>query len=172
MAEETRTDKPSVAGLEEQWRQSRLTALSFADFINQTNDGKYNLLGIFDRIYVDPNNPTPRPFGLFVRTSQTREGELTVTGYAPDGEVVFKIIAGIDSAKMEESKLSHLQLGVVIQIEAKSEGVYWFEVKYNETVLGGAPLLVEHRSMEVKDDGGRDSTARGDADSERAQERT
>lgn len=70
----------------------RLVSLLFFDYTNSTENRKLNLLGVFDRIRVNPETMQTHPFGIFVRTGQTFDGEVNVRIIDPNGVVV----AGFD----------------------------------------------------------------------------
>ena len=134
--------------LPEQRKKPRLLSLLFCDFANFTLDKKINLLGIFDRIYVPPNNTKTPVFTLYVRTAETVEERLIVTLFDPDGKVGMAFQFGGEQLTYTPGLPAQVQLAIGVQFAADKQGPYWFDVSYKGVSLGGAGLVVEHRSME------------------------
>src|SRR3954466_3334073 len=115
-------DKPENLNIEERWRVPRLAALLFVDYFNQTSDGKYNLVGIFDKYTVDPASPKTRPFGLFVRTTETRDGQILILGHSPDGLSFLQVRLEVQHMDNDPDSPTHIQLALPLDLEFKTEG--------------------------------------------------
>lgn len=134
----------------------RVIALVFCDFFNQTKEVKLNLLGIFDRIYVEPTIKKSPRFGVFVRTAHTFVDAVEVVIYSPNKQAVagFAFRVKEDAAIKDQFQMQFIGF---IEIDTPEEGLYWFNVAYQGKTIGGAGLKVEFR--EVTDGEG----TRGDA---------
>ncbi len=130
----------------------RLTAMLFFDFANITNDGKPNLFGIFERIFVSADEKKVPQVGFFLRTAYTVKGRILITIYAPSGQATGGFGFELDEKKMAEAKATHTQMIGGVGFEAPEEGTYWFAVHYNGELLGGARLVVEIKPTEEKTD--------------------
>ena len=65
----------------------RLTALLFCDYASQSVDGKYNLLGIFDRIFIGGRPPIMPTYNAYIRLAGMSAGPMEVLGFDPDGSL-------------------------------------------------------------------------------------
>lgn len=130
----------------------RLVALLFCDYANQTKEGKNNLLGTFDSLYLDPEKgkSTPR-FIMFLRAYRVQSGQLQVSIFAPSGELGAALRVGVTTSKDEppESR-SHLQALLQVQFEVSDEGKYWVDVSHDGVSLGGAMLTILFRKREAE----------------------
>lgn len=119
----------------------RLVSLLFFDYANRTGNNKLNLIGAFDRIYINPEIKRTPPIGVFVRTGRTYDGEVILTVFNPKGEMVAALAFKSDIAvEMRSFQLDGL---FRIEFETSVGGVYWFDVSYRGKSIGGAGLLVE-----------------------------
>jgi hypothetical protein len=131
-----------------------LVSILFCDYLNQTEDGKTNLMGIFDRIYVHSMGRLTPTFVLFIRAVDTIEEGLSVRVFAPDGSPVI----GVDFADFDASMATpglpvNIQSTLNLRFPVESEGVYWFNVFYKSESLGGAGLVIEYRETEERKGG-------------------
>ena len=143
--------------------QPRLVALLFADWFNRTDEGKYNLSGIFVRIRTSPTNPhTPR-FALYMRLENvdpTVPIHLKVIG--PNGDVgidgtVVPSAAELAAVEPIRDEVAELQAAAWLQFIPPIAGQYWFEISYRGEVLGGAMLSIDFHDLEKGDPDGSDS---------------
>jgi hypothetical protein len=127
----------------------RLLALLFCDYMNRTDEGKINLIGIFDRIYVHPEKKKTPRFGLYIRFAEALDGPVTLTVFEPMGQPVFglQFDPNVPQFEADPERRSEyprqIQSILVMQFEAKIEGVYWFDISYRSQSLGGASLPIE-----------------------------
>jgi uncharacterized protein DUF6941 len=137
------------------WRKPVLQSILFCDHANQTDDGKTNLVGIFDRIFVHPEKKVTTAFFLFVRTSQTHKGPIKVRCVTPDSEILFTISydATESNVQFSEAMPAFVQYLGQLRFVAKAEGIYWLDVSFNDELLGGVPLMIEYRKTEAKESG-------------------
>jgi len=131
----------------------RLLSLLLCGFSNFTIDKKVNLLGVFDRIYVPPENKRTPVFTLFVRTAEAIEEPLAVTLFTPDNKLGMAFQFGGEPQVYTPGLPAQVQLAIGIQFIAEVQGPYWFDISYKGISLGGAGLVVEHRAMEEKHGG-------------------
>ncbi|HKG60657.1 MAG TPA: hypothetical protein VKB05_12935 [Pyrinomonadaceae bacterium] len=139
----------SHVNLSDERSKPRLLALLFCDYINQTKEEKTNLVGVFDRIYVHPDKKKTPRFALFIRFAEALDGPVTLTVFGPSGQPVFGAEFDANAAQFEAVRERQpeyprqVQAIVGLQFEAKTEGLYWFDVSYMSQSLGGAGLPVE-----------------------------
>jgi hypothetical protein len=145
---------PVSIDIETELQKPRLISLLFCDFVNETDDKKANVLGVFDRVYVHPdNNITPR-FWLFLRTAETHKGRVNTTIIAPDNKTIEQLASYYTDEPVIASEIPvNLQGVIPIQFMARIEGVYWFDISYEGESLGGAGLVVEFRETETRQGG-------------------
>jgi len=149
IAGNTKVDTPK------EWQQPRLLSILFCDSCKVTDDGKTDVIGIFDRIYVHPEVRVTPPFMLFTRTAETADGIMQIVCYAPDG----KIPTVVDFERVPKSEYTpnlpanYQGITTMNPFYVYSEGVYWFGVFFKGQALGGAGLVVEFRETEDKQGG-------------------
>ncbi|HEV2880577.1 MAG TPA: hypothetical protein VGX24_04660 [Pyrinomonadaceae bacterium] len=140
--------------IEKERATPRLVSLLFCDFWNQAEDGKINLIGIFDRIYVHSKGRLTPYFVLFIRSVDTIEESLKVRVFAPDDSPVVGIdFDDFDASVFTPNLPANVQSILKIRFPVESQGVYWFNVFYKGESLGGAGLVVEYRETEGRKGG-------------------
>ena len=142
-------------------RKSRLLSVVFCDFANRTNDGKVNLLGIFDRIYVHPDNKISPPFILYARTAETFEDNLWVRVFDPDDKPVAEIrFDPPTEVPFQEDRdkdwPNQMQFFLPVRMSLPKEGVYYFDIAYRDFSIGGAGVVVKFRRI-PEDESGTDT---------------
>ena|SRR5688572_8221958 len=148
MSEQAVTVATSVKlNVAEEKKKPRLLALLFCDFTSLTKDDKPNLLGVFDRIYIDRNNPHTPPFAVFVRVAEAIE-PFQMTMFGPDDLPAFQIKSVPSQVEYTEGLPRQIQTAFVVKFEVKAEGVFWFDVSYQGNSLGGAGLHIQYREVE------------------------
>ncbi len=150
MADETVTDIAASFDIEATKAVARLSALLFFDYANQTGDGKVNLLGVFDRIFVDTDEKKTLPFGVFVRTHETLDSPVKVSVISPENKAVGNFqyeLARKDVVLPEGQKFVMMQVMLQVHFDAPLEGSYWVDVSFQGQSLGGAPLTVAYRDL-------------------------
>jgi hypothetical protein len=150
VAEETAAIPEVNIDVAQEREQPCLVSLLFFDYVNQTNNRKLNLIGVFDRVRVNPETKKTHPLGVFLRTGQTYDGDVTVKVFDPNGALVagFTFQPNVPP----EQRSFQIQMLLRIEFETPVEGVYWFSVSYKEQTIGGAGLLVEFRKVEEAKD--------------------
>jgi hypothetical protein len=155
LANETVKDIATSFDIEAAKAKPVLVALLFFDYANQTSEGKVNLLGIFDRIFVDPNEKKTVPFGLFVRTNETLDSPVKIVIISPENKIVGNLeyeLPRKSAPVTEKQKQVMMQVMLQVQFAAPLEGGYWFDVSFEGQSLGGAPLTVAYRDLkEIKE---------------------
>ena len=125
----------------------RLISILFFDFKSETPEGKLNLLGVFDQIYVDPEEKRTPPFGLFVRTRHTFDAPINVVVFDPKGKPQGGFSFSPSKGEIPEPRPPQMQVLGLVAFNAPIEGLYWFDVSYNQESIGGAVLQVEFRKL-------------------------
>jgi hypothetical protein len=133
--------------------RSRLLSLLFCDYSSITDDKKMNLLGIFDRIFVHPEEKQSGRFVLYGRTAETFEDSLWVRVFDPDNEPSVEIkIDPVEAATQfredwPEDAPKQFQFAIPINMKFSKSGTYWFDISYRDFSLGGTGLVVEYRRL-------------------------
>jgi hypothetical protein len=136
------------------WRRPIFQSILFCDFANQTIDGKVNLIGVFDRLYVHPSRKITAPFFLFVRTAGTLTGPIQVRCIGPDRGLVFTIdYAATGEFELKNDLPAYVQFVGPVRFAVNEQGIYWFDVSFEGGLLGGVPLMIEFRETEDKESG-------------------
>lgn len=135
-------------------KKPRLVALTFCDLVSFDNTGKVNLMGCFDRIYVNQETNATGSFYLYVRTAETRKGHIDVTFLDPKNKPIAQ--AGyeveVKEADVPLDMPAHVQFYGRIGFGAIVKGVYWVDVTFNGESLGGRDLTIS----EPEEDGSKD----------------
>jgi hypothetical protein len=132
-------------------KKPRLLSLLFCDFASITKDDKVNLLGIFDRIYIDPEQKTTPNFVIFIRVGELAEGFAT-TVFGPDDLPVLQLFS-VPQEPFTPNLPRQVQTLITLRLKVEKEGVYWFDISYRGASLGGAGLVIEYRKTEDKQSG-------------------
>jgi len=130
----------------------RMVALLFFDYANLTGDGKLNLAGVFDRLFVDRETKKTVPIGIFIRVAETVGSTVFVTIHSPDKKVAAGFAFAVPSenvelkdARREGEKHLMFQMLARVQFDAPAEGTYWVNVGFDGKSIGGCPLVIEFR---------------------------
>lgn len=159
MAEEVATIPTVSIDVAKEREKPRLVSLLFFDDANEGANAKVNLMGVFDRIWVNPETLQTHPFGIFIRTGWTFDGEVVVRILDPNGVVVGGIDYSTELPDGLERRPFQGQVLFTLQFNVTVEGLYWFDVSFNGQSIGGTALLVEFKKIE----GNKDEHTRGDA---------
>lgn len=119
----------------------RLLALVFCDYGNVAQDGKFNVMGIFDRV-VSPRFPHKFTFYLYVRFMEVLRGEIEIECTAPSGRAVAKMIFPVPPEDTGDEHPLFLQALARTNALLAEPGLHWFTVRYEGEELGRAPLNV------------------------------
>lgn len=131
---------------------TRMTALLFCDWANRTDDGKYNLVGVFSRIAL-PDEPTEKlSFYAYVQLLLSDPGPLEIISYDPDGSVGLRLKGPIERRETGGAEPGVLELVIPFGIAPGEFGVHWWEARFEGTMLGRVPLFVER--LEADGDSG------------------
>jgi len=127
----------------------RLLALLFCDHINQTKGDKVNLIGVFDRIYVPPDDKRTPVIALFLRLAETLEGPITVSIFDPENKpaLAFQIDGNPEQFALKDRPREYpkqIQAILPVQFTVSMEGLFWFDVSYHGKSLGGAGIPIEY----------------------------
>ncbi|MBA3243210.1 MAG: hypothetical protein H0T60_18475 [Acidobacteria bacterium] len=152
MSNEIETTVNANMDSSKKWQQPRLESILFCDSYSITEDGKTNLLGIFDRIYVDPEIKQTPPFKIFTRTAETKQDSIQIIGYAPNGAISTVVAFGrIPASEFTPNLPANLHsIANMGPFHVPMEGVYWFDVSFKGQSVGGAALVIEFRETEDK----------------------
>lgn len=143
----------SDADIAQDRKKPRLVTIAFCDLVSFEASGKVNLIGCFDRIYLNNESATGH-FYLYVRTAETREGHIDVTFLNPKNKPVAQAAydVSLTEAEVPLDKPAHVQFYGRIGFGAKEKGVYWVDVTYNGKSLGGRDLTLTLPEAEVGKD--------------------
>jgi hypothetical protein len=129
--------------IEKERTKPRLIALLFCEYGNTSSDGKANISGIFDRIYIKPNNK--RRFFMFIRTAETF-GVLELHLFRPDGKIdAGALLQPLAETEPNPANINYLQAFIRFDLEVTQEGIYWFKVLHNGEDLGGNGIKAEFK---------------------------
>lgn len=152
MSDEVETAANIQVDTVEEWQRPRLVSILFCDSYQIRDDGKADLTGIFDRIYVHPERRHTPPFWLYVRTAETTDAPIRIVCRAPDGGIpTMANLAPINKEEYTPNLPANYQ-GIVHMnpFYVSAGGVYWVDVRFNGKSLGGAALAIELRETEDK----------------------
>jgi hypothetical protein len=130
----------------------RLEAAIFCEYANQTPDGKTNLGGVFDRLYVNRETKQSGGFFLFVRLAEATQGLIRIALLDPNDKPVMHIGLDVSEHSFEDTYPKLVQYLDRVGFQATELGTYWLDVSYKGEFLGGASLIVEVRPEEKKDE--------------------
>jgi hypothetical protein len=120
----------------------RLVAILFCMFSSVDSQGRYNHLGCFDRIFVDPATRATGQFTLVVRTAETREKGVVITFLDPSNKVIAAVVFD-EPASVPTDQTMHLQYSGSLSFTATTEGPYWVDVSYKGESIGGESLNIK-----------------------------
>jgi hypothetical protein len=143
--------------VENERKQPRLIALLLADYAAETKEGKIVLSGVFDTIHVPRDLPRLARFFLYVRMMETNDGPVEIVLYRPDGTPHGELVIEPDEVKVDEGRVNYVQAYTQLALEIPVTGIWWFEVRYQERILGRAPIETVYRRPS---DAGEDETDR------------
>jgi hypothetical protein len=148
MSDEITTEPQVNIDVAQEREKPRLLAILFFDFFNETSEGKINLLGIFDRIYVPPTKKRSPPVGLFIRFNYVLNGLVQIVFFSPNNKPTGGFAFSTDDIKDRKEGQNQLQIFVKTEFDTPEEGDYWIDVSYRGLSLGGCKLTVEFRDIE------------------------
>jgi hypothetical protein len=125
----------------------RLVSLLFCDYANKTAEGKFNLLGTFDAMQLDPSRPTKATphFIVFIRIRNITDGLLQLAIYGPDN----KLAAAVGTQVKHEAAVRHLRALIRVQFVVQEPGTYWVDVTHEGVSLGGDSLDIRFETPEA-----------------------
>ncbi len=141
----------SRLSVDDERAKPRLIAMLFCDYLNQTGDGKTNLSGVFDRVYVNKEKKKTPRFGVFIRTAETLTEPITLSVFSPSKKLLIAFHFSGDIAQFEAQAgerpadyPKQIQAILGMEFAAEEEGVYWFDISYKGSSIGGAGLPIEY----------------------------
>ena len=128
----------------------RVTLAVLADYANISQEGKLNILGIFDRIAVS-EVPTSLPQMHFIMRLEAHAAErdrthsVEIRLHDPDGQAVFEIKGEVvpRGGLPGQPVLTNQILGIN-NLRLKQTGGYMFVVFVNNDLKAEVPLVVDH----------------------------
>lgn len=143
----------NVKGSEEV-KKPRLGAILFCEYAALTENGTYLFAGCFERFAFTKDEPkVTSNFFLYVRATQTREGDFQVAIIDPNDTTLMAFSYDLDSAGLIPDLPASLHFLQKVKFPVKVEGTYWIDVSFKGESLGGAPLLVDFQKEEASEDG-------------------
>ena len=128
-------------------QQPRLLSLLFCDYVSRTDDKKVNLLGIFDRVFMHPEEKQAPVFFVFARVAEAYEEPLYLRVFSPDNEPQAELKFDPPVMLTEPNMPKQIQVILKLQIGFKKTGTYWFDLSYQGNSIGGAGLVVGHKEV-------------------------
>src|SRR3712207_6782641 len=133
MAETGRSTVEVAPGTPE-GNRPRVLAILLCDWANQTDDGKTNLSGIFDRLLVREIPGAAAPVHLYVRFANLTPGQIEIVVLAPDGAEAAKLSARFGHVTWGETQpmegaLNFAQLLTRVALQITSPGVHWIDAR-------------------------------------------
>jgi hypothetical protein len=145
--------KVNVIGSEEV-KKPRLGAILFCEYAAITEKGTYLFAGCFERFAFTKDEPkVTSHFFLYVRASQTREGDFQVAIIDPNDTTILAFSYDLTSAGLLPDLPASVHFIQKVKFPVKTEGTYWVDVSFKGESLGGAPLLVDFQKEEASEDG-------------------
>jgi hypothetical protein len=142
----------NVKGSEEV-KKPRLGAILFCEYATMTEKGTYVFAGCFERFVFGKDEPkVTSNFFLYVRASETREGDFQVAIIDPNDTPIMAFKYDIESSGFMLNVPASVHFAQRIKFPVAVEGTYWVDVSFNGESLGGAPLLVEFTKEEASED--------------------
>jgi len=148
MAEEPAETTTANMSLAESRKQPSIIALLFCDYAKTSPEGKLNISGIFDRIFVDPDIKKTPTFYVFLKLQEVF-GSAEFHILNPAGKIIGAALYEVkqDAAKSDELNFTQASIRFM-ELETEEEGLYWFEIVYKGHSLGGTGLKVEFKKRE------------------------
>lgn len=144
--------KVNVIGSEEV-KKPRLGAILFCEYAALTEKGTYLFAGCFERFIFKKDEPrVTSQFYIYVRASQTREGDFQVAIIDPNDTTILAFSYDLDSTGLIPNLPASIHFVQRIKFPVAVEGAYWVDVSFKGESLGGAPLLVEFEKEEASED--------------------
>jgi hypothetical protein len=149
----SRTDLPPVTSLTEAARRRlekpQLQAFLCCDWVNTTENGKANLIGIFDRLLVS-GVPTSSPsFFLYARIALAAPVPIAVRILGPSGEEVGRLDGMPVEELSEEFGAVSLQTMLRMKFPINTLGTHWLELHADNELLTTLPLAVDISPFKV-----------------------
>lgn len=129
-------------------KKPHLEALLFCQYFSQDKEGKNNIMGTFDRLFVDPKTLETGVFFIFARTGETRQGDIIVSIINPNNVVAANLTYSVPEHVASPDLPLQVQFCGQVGFKIKMEGSYWIDVSYEGESLGGAALTVKFRESE------------------------
>lgn len=135
----------------------RVTLAVLADYANISQEGKLNILGIFDRIAVG-ELPTSLPQMHFIMRLEAHAAErershaVEIRLHDPDGQAVFEIKGEVvpRGGLPGQPVLTNQILGIN-NLRLKQVGGYMFVVFVDNDLKAEVPLMVDHAPRQTTD---------------------
>jgi hypothetical protein len=144
--------KVSVTASEEV-KKPRLGAILFCEYAARTEKDTYLLAGCFERFVFRKDEPkVTSNFFIYVRASQTREGDFQVAIIDPNDKILLAYTYHLDSAGLIPDLPASIHFLQRLKFPVAVEGIYWVDVSFNGESLGGAPLLIDFQKEEASED--------------------
>ena len=137
----------------EEVKKPRLGAILFCEYAARTDKDTYLLAGCFERFLFSKDDPkVTTPFYLYVRTTETKDGDFQVAIIDPNDKVILAFSYEVASKRVIPGIPASIHFLERIRIPVPVEGIYWVDVSFNGETLGGAPLIVDFSKEKVEED--------------------
>ena len=125
-----------------------MEALLLCDHANVTGDGKPNLAGVFNVIFVKPDEPNTPSMYLFLRIGNAPQSGVQLRTVAPSGQIVAQGNIRPQSGQGDLESPGPLEAIIRLRFAVHERGVHWFEVLCDGEVLGRSALTVNDREQD------------------------
>ena len=153
MSESKKNELKINIDAEQERQKPRLVAILLFDFASQTNEGKQNILGIFDRVKVSVDKKRTPPIGFYLKTAHTFDDQIQVAILSPENQLVAGFFFGAPEKERDGKKLTQMQILGIVEFDTPMAGEYWIDVSYKEQSLGGFRLVVDFVDTKEEGDG-------------------
>jgi len=143
MLEEAKFEPEVYIDVVQERERPRLVATLFFDFSNQTVEGKHNLIGVFDRIFVSSDRKRTHSIGIYIKTAYTFDGQVQVAIFSPSNKPTGGFAFASATKEHDGKPLTQMQILGTVEFDTPEPGDYWFDVSYKGQSLGGVKLVVE-----------------------------
>ncbi len=144
----------SNADVEQEKKKPRLIALTFCDLVSVDVLGKVNLMGCFDRIFVDKKTNSTGLFYLYVRTAGVIKGHVEITFIDTKNKPIAQASYDVQVPEKEikTDRPIHVQFHSRVGFGTKERGVFWVDVTVDGESLGGRDLTINDPEGKGKED--------------------
>jgi hypothetical protein len=125
----------------------RVEAVLLCDYINMTGDGKYNVMGIYERVWIVNKEVPFHRFIIYAKVAEITDGKLVIRIVHSDGELLYAAEVGRENPPVD-GKDRWLVTHSVVDLALERPGTHWIDFEYNGEPIGGASFAVDYFNAE------------------------